>query len=319
MRTDPKVAVSPITTVSRGLPRAALFLLTLVGAWLICASALAQSVTGDLIAIPPLKAHVTDLSGTLSAAQQAQLEQQLAAFETARGSQIAILIVPTTQPEVIEQFSIRVAEAWKIGRRKHDDGVLVTVAKNDRKMRIDVGYGLEGAIPDVVAKRIISETMAPKFRQGDFAGGLSAAVTQIETLIGGESLPPPDSSDRVVCRRRRATSNSSSSSPSCSRSSAAACCGRCSVGWSARDCRVDWWVRPPGSSPVRCWSPASGALIAFIFVLALSSGAGRRASHGGGWGGGGWTGGSGGSWGGGSDSWGGGGGTFGGGGASGDW
>jgi uncharacterized protein len=307
-----------MTIVSRGLPRVALFLFSLVGAWLISAGAVAQSVTGDLIAIPPLKAHVTDLSGTLSAAQQAQLEQQLVAFETARGSQIAIFMVPTTQPEAIEQFSIRVAEAWKIGRRKHDDGVLVTVAKNDRKMRIDVGYGLEGAIPDVVAKRIISETMAPRFRQGDFAGGLSAAVTQMETLIGGESLPPPDGSNR-----------SSGGGTGNLEQLFVIALMLSVVGGSVLRAMFGRLVGSGlsgGLVGAAAWFITSsmlvaglGALIAFVFVLVLSSGAGRRATHGGGWGGGGWTGGSGGSWGGGSDSWGGGGGTFGGGGASGDW
>ncbi|MGB7991145.1 MAG: TPM domain-containing protein [Candidatus Methylophosphatis roskildensis] len=307
-----------MTIGSRGLPRVILFLLA-AASWLASALALAQSAGGDLVAVPPLQAHVTDLSGTLSAGQHAQLEQQLAAFETARGSQIAILLVPTVQPEAIEQFSIRVAEAWKIGRRKHDDGVLITVAKNDRKMRIDVGYGLEGAIPDAIAKRIISETMAPKFRQGDFAGGLSGAVTQMEKLIEGESLPPPAKADRGVTGSEGSFEQLFVIGLMLSVVAGGvlrAMFGRLAgsglssglVGAAA------WFIT--GSLLVA----GVGALIAFVFVLVLSSGAGRRASHGGGWGGGGWTGGSGGSWGGGSDSWGGGGGgSFGGGGASGDW
>jgi len=102
-----------------------------------------------------------------------------------------VLIVPTTEPEAIEQYSIRVADAWKIGREKEDDGVIVVIAKNDRKMRIEVGYGLEGAIPDAYAKRIISEQMGPKFKRGDFYGGLNAATDQIAGLIEGEDLPPP--------------------------------------------------------------------------------------------------------------------------------
>lgn len=307
-----------MTIGSRGCPRVILFLLV-AAAWLASAVALAQPAAGDLVAIPPVQAHVTDLSGTLSAGQQAQLEQQLAAFETARGSQIAILLVPTVQPEAIEQFSIRVAEAWKIGRRKHDDGVLITVAKNDRKMRIDVGYGLEGAIPDAIAKRIISETMAPKFRQGDFAGGLSGAVAQMERLIEGESLPPPAKADRGVTGSEGSYEQLFVIGLMLSVVAGGvlrAMFGRLAgsglssglVGAAA------WFIT--GSLLVA----GVGALIAFVFVLVLSSGAGRRASHGGGWGGGGWTGGSGGSWGGGSDSWGGGGGgSFGGGGASGDW
>lgn len=310
-----------MTIGPRGLPRAILFLLT-AAAWLACALALAQPAAGDLVAIPPLQAHVTDLSGTLSAGQQAQLEQQLAEFEKARGSQIAILLVPTSQPEAIEQFSIRVAEAWKIGRRNHDDGVLVTVAKNDRKMRIDVGYGLEGAIPDALAKRIISETMAPKFRQGDFAGGLSGAVTQMEKLIEGESLPPPAKADRGATGSAGGLDGRLDELfviglivSVVAGNVLRALFGRLiGSGLSSGVVGAAGWFIT-GSMLVA----GVGALIAFIFVLLLSSGAGRRASHGGGWGGGGWTGGSGGSWGGGSDSWGGGGGGFGGGGASGDW
>ncbi len=128
----------------------------------------------DLVAVPPLQGRVTDLTGTLSAEQRRSLDDELAALEQRKGSQIAILIVPTTQPEAIEQYSIRVAEQWKIGRGKVDgksvdDGVLVVVAKNDRRVRIEVGYGLEGAIPDAYAKRIIDESIAPRFRQGDYA------------------------------------------------------------------------------------------------------------------------------------------------------
>lgn len=144
-----------------------------------------------LEAIPPLTQPVTDLTSTLTAEQQAGLEARLQAFEQQKGSQIAILIVPTTQPEDIAQYSIRVVEAWKLGREKQDDGVLILLAKNDRKMRIEVGYGLEGAIPDVTAKRIISDVMAPYFRQGDFYGGLNAAVERIAALIDGEALPAP--------------------------------------------------------------------------------------------------------------------------------
>jgi uncharacterized protein len=147
-------------------------------------------------AIPPLTQRVTDLTGTLTTEQQAGLEARLQAFEQQKGSQIAILIIPTTQPENIAQYSIRVVEAWKLGREKQDDGVLILLAKNDRKMRIEVGYGLEGAIPDVTAKRIISDVMAPYFRQGDFYGGLNAAVERIAALIDGEALPAPSQQAR---------------------------------------------------------------------------------------------------------------------------
>jgi len=143
------------------------------------------------VAVPPLKSAVTDLTGTLSSSQSQQLEARLKAFSAARGSQVAVLLIPTTKPEAIEQFSIRVAEAWKIGRGGKDDGVILVVAKDDRTLRIEVGYGLEGAIPDAIAKRIIEESIVPKFRQGDFPGGIAAGVDVITKLIEGEKLPPP--------------------------------------------------------------------------------------------------------------------------------
>jgi len=145
-----------------------------------------------LVEIPALNKRVTDLTHTLSQSQQAQLEDKLAAFESKKGSQIALLIVPSTQPEDIAQYGIRVVEKWKLGRKKADDGLLVLVAKDDRKIRIEVGYGLEGAIPDLTAKRIVSEVIAPKFKQGDFYGGLDAGVDKLIALVEGESLPAPD-------------------------------------------------------------------------------------------------------------------------------
>lgn len=143
------------------------------------------------VAVPELSRRVTDLTATLTAGQIAELENRLAGFEAQAGSQIAVLIVPTTEPEDIAQFGIRVADQWKIGRRKIDDGVILIVAKNDRKLRIEVGYGLEGAIPDAIAKRVIAETITPHFRAGDFYGGISAGVEQLERLIRGEALPAP--------------------------------------------------------------------------------------------------------------------------------
>jgi uncharacterized protein len=127
----------------------------------------------------------------LSASDAATLTQRLKDLETRKGSQVAVLIVPTTQPEAIEQFSIRVAEAWKIGRKKIDDGALLVVAKDDHKLRIEVGYGLEGALPDVTARRIIDEIIVPRFKTGDFAGGISAGVDRIIRVIDGEPLPVP--------------------------------------------------------------------------------------------------------------------------------
>lgn len=141
--------------------------------------------------VPPLTARVTDLTGTLTQEQRSDLEARLAAFEQEKGSQIAVLIVPTTRPETIEQYSIRVAEQWKLGRKGVDDGVLVLLAKEDRTVRIEVGYGLEGALPDVIAKRIIEDSMVPHFRAGDFYGGLAAGIDHIIGVLRGEALPAP--------------------------------------------------------------------------------------------------------------------------------
>jgi uncharacterized protein len=144
--------------------------------------------------IPKLEARVTDLTGTLTAAEQAELEQKLRAFEERKGAQIAILVVPTTQPEEIEQYSIRVVDQWKLGRAKPDDGVLVLLAKDDHTTRIEVGYGLEGALTDATSNRIIDESMIPLFKQGQYYAGLNAGVAQIMRVVDGEPLPPPDKS-----------------------------------------------------------------------------------------------------------------------------
>lgn len=144
-----------------------------------------------LVPVPALTAPVTDLTGTLTPDQTATLDQELRAFAAQKGSQIAVLMVPSTAPEAIEQYSIRVVDAWKLGRKAQDDGVLLLVAKDDRAMRIEVGYGLEGAIPDAIAKRIIAEIITPQFKQGDYFGGLQAGVQQIMKLIDGEQLPAP--------------------------------------------------------------------------------------------------------------------------------
>jgi uncharacterized protein len=143
------------------------------------------------VAVPPLTGRVVDQTGTLSSGDIDRLTQTLKNLELGKGSQVAVLIVPTTQPETIEQFSIRVADAWKIGRKKIDDGAILVVAKDDRRLRIEVGYGLEGALTDVTTKRIIDEIITPKFRSGDFAGGISAGVERIIGVIDGEPLPAP--------------------------------------------------------------------------------------------------------------------------------
>lgn len=146
--------------------------------------------------VPALTARVTDETATLTSEQKATLEQSLKDFEAKKGAQIAVLIVPTTAPETIEQYSIRVVEQWKLGRKNVDDGVLLIVAKNDRTLRIEVGYGLEGALTDVTSNRIINETIVPRFRQGDFYGGISAGVDSIMRVVSGEPLPAPPAQKR---------------------------------------------------------------------------------------------------------------------------
>lgn len=150
-----------------------------------------SAAVGAPVAVPELRARVTDLTTTLDAAQKQALEAKLAAFERDHGSQVAVLIVPTTQPEAIEQYSIRVVDAWKLGRAKQDDGVLLLVARDDRTLRIEVGQGLEGAIPDAIARRVIDEIILPRFRRGDFAGGIQDGVDRVLGLIRGEALPAP--------------------------------------------------------------------------------------------------------------------------------
>jgi uncharacterized protein len=142
------------------------------------------------VPVPPV-ARVTDQTGTLSREQIMTLESRLASFEKEKGSQIAVLIIPTAKPETIEQYALRIAETWKLGRKGVDDGALLLVAKNDRELRIEVGYGLEGALPDAIAKRIIAEIIVPRFREGDFYGGIQAGVERMISVIEGEPLPAP--------------------------------------------------------------------------------------------------------------------------------
>ncbi len=143
------------------------------------------------VTVPTLNARVTDLTNTLSTEQKAHIEQTLTNLESTQGSQLAVLIVPTTSPEDIAAYSLRVVEKWKLGRKNVDDGVLLLISKDDRKIRIEVGYGLEGAITDVSAGRIIKEYISPEFRQGRFYNGVLAGTGQIANLIKGEPLPAP--------------------------------------------------------------------------------------------------------------------------------
>ncbi|MCR4308684.1 MAG: YgcG family protein [Deltaproteobacteria bacterium] len=149
-------------------------------------------VAGAQVPVPPLGGRVTDQTATLTDEQKSSLEQTLRSFEARKGSQVAVLIVPSTAPETIEQYALRVAEQWKPGRKNVDDGALLVVAKDDRTLRIEVGYGLEGALNDATGKRIISEIIVPRFRQGDYFGGIAAGVDRILRVIDGEALPKPE-------------------------------------------------------------------------------------------------------------------------------
>jgi uncharacterized protein len=151
-------------------------------------------VAGAQVLVPPMGSRVTDQTATLTNEQKSSLEQTLRSFEARKGSQVAVLIVPSTAPETIEQYALRVAEQWKPGRKNVDDGALLVVAKDDRTLRIEVGYGLEGALTDAASKRIISEIIVPRFRQGDFYGGITAGVNRILRVIDGEPLPKPEES-----------------------------------------------------------------------------------------------------------------------------
>lgn len=154
------------------------------------AAALVLAAAAQLT-IPPLQSRVTDLTATLSVQQKESLEASLQEFEQKKGSQLGVLMVATTAPESIEQYALRVAEQWKLGRKNVDDGALLIIAKDDRALRIEVGYGLEGALGDAVSKRIISEIITPRFKQGDFYGGIRAGVDSMLRSIEGEALQPP--------------------------------------------------------------------------------------------------------------------------------
>jgi uncharacterized protein len=147
-------------------------------------------------AVPALSGHVIDASGTLTPAQRSALETRLTAFEQEHGAQVVVLLVSSTQPEDIASYANRVANTWKIGRKDIGDGLLLIVAVQDRKLRIEVAKTLEGAIPDLAAKRIIDEAITPRFKRGDYAGGIDAGLTRIMALISGEALPAPSSNEQ---------------------------------------------------------------------------------------------------------------------------
>jgi uncharacterized protein len=296
-------------------------MLVLLALLLIAVAAFAQ----PLQPVPKLTAHVVDQTGTLDAFQEKNLEDKLMAFETAKGTQIAMLIVATTQPEDIASYANRVGNEWKIGRKGVGDGVLLVVAKDDRKVRIEVAKTLEGAIPDLAAKQIIDDAITPRFRQGDFAGGLQQAADQLIARINGEPLPPVQQSQPA--RQPR-------------------------VGFDWMDLAIFLFFAVPIAGGVlrgifgrKLGSLVTGGGVGFIALMITSSVAiaviaamagllfslvsgamGGLGPRRGGWGGGpfigGWGGGGGGGWGGGGGGGGfssGGGGDFGGGGASGNW
>jgi uncharacterized protein len=173
---------------------------------LLCAYAFPWQVSAE-VAVPALSARVIDQTKTLTPEQLLTLDQKLRVIEARKGSQVVVLMVPTTKPEEIEQFAIRVADKWKIGRKKLDDGVIVLIAKNDRAVRIEVGYGLEGALTDALSKRIIDGAIIPRFKQQDFYGGIAAGVDQIGRVIDGEILPTPAPNRQLVADQEGALSS----------------------------------------------------------------------------------------------------------------
>jgi uncharacterized protein len=282
------------------------------------------------VAVPPLTGRVVDLTGTLSTDDIAAQSQRLKNLEMRKGSQVAVLIVPTTQPETIEQYSIRVAEAWKIGRKKIDDGALLVIAKNDHKLRIEVGYGLEGNLTDVTSRRIIDEVIAPRFKSGDFAGGIAAGITRIIGVIDGETLPPPapeashgqDFSDWIGFFNplNPFFIVAAAAVGSILRRVLGRLIGSAATGGVIG--ALAWYLM--GSIAIAAILGSIISVVAFFFdsIMQASFNAGRGSGRGGGWvggsgGGGGWSSGSSSSD---SDSgFSGGGGSFGGGGASGSW
>jgi uncharacterized protein len=288
--------------------------------------ALGTARAQDVQPVPPLSGRVVDQTGTLKAEQLSALDAKLAAFEAASGPQIVLLLVPATAPEDIASYAQRVGESWKIGRREVGDGLLIVVAKNERKVRIEVAKSLEGAIPDLAARQIIDSAIKPAFRADDYAGGLDAAVDKLMERIRGEHLPTPDGGaqgqpagepevdtlalfffvvvpvvggllGRLLGRKLGALLTAGAAGG------------------------VAWWITTSVALAVGAGVVAL-VLVGIVGVGSLLSGRvrGRGGSSIGGWGGG-WSGGGGG-WSGGGSGGGfssGGGGDFGGGGASGDW
>ena len=292
---------------------------------LLLALATAPLRAQDVQAVPALSARVIDTTGTLAAAERDALEQRLAAFEAQAGPQIVLLMVATTAPEDIAAYAQRVADTWKIGRRDVGDGVLVVVARDDRRVRIEVAKALEGAIPDLAARQIIDRAMRTPFREGRYGDGLMAAVEQLEARIRGENLPAPEA------RERGGDGGLDLEGIAVFFFVAVAVAGQVLTALFGRKLGsllvagvaggLGWWI----TTSVLIALGAAVAALVLVGILGIGSVArrigrgGRNLPHIGGWNGGGWGGGSGGGWGGGGGFSSGGGGDFGGGGASGDW
>jgi uncharacterized protein len=282
----------------------------------------AALVAQGLSAVPELRARVTDLTGTLSPAQSSALESKLAALEDETGSQIAVLVVPTTRPEAIEQYALRVVDAWQLGRAEIDDGALLLVALDDREVRIEVGYGLEGALTDATSRRIIAEAIVPHFRTGDMYGGIAAGVDRMLAVVRGEELPAP--------APRSVTDEAVNALPIAlviaffAGGLLSAMFGK--ILGAAATGGVAGFVAYALSGLLA--TAGLAGVVAFVMTLVLGASGGRNWAshrrygdrhHPGGFGGGGLGGGFGGGFGGGGGGFGGGGGGFGGGGASGSW
>jgi uncharacterized protein len=285
---------------------------------LACVCALPATQAQSFAPIPALTSPAIDTTGTLDAQTIARLEQQAFALQQRKGSQLQILMVPTTQPEDVAAYAQRAFDQWKLGREKVDDAVLIVVAKNDRAARIHTGYGLEGAIPDITAGRVIQEYMVPKFREGDYAGGLEAASAQLVKLIDGEPLPEPMS-------KQGGDGPPMTWPVGIFIAFFAAMFARGFVNWLPRFARA---VLAGGGAGVIAmvfsgvaWVAVLAAVLGlFLGLMGIAGGRYVRRSTWGGFGGGSWGGSSGGGWSsGGGGGWSGGGGSSGGGGASGSW
>lgn len=290
-----------------------------------------QAFAQDMAPIPPLSSRVTDAAGILGASAKQELEAKLAAFEQSTGGQLAVLIVKTAEPETIDQYGIRVGEAWKIGKKGKDNGAILIVAMKEKKLRIEVGYGWEGALPDVEAKRIIREVITPYFKQSQFAQGIGAGVDKIQLAVAKENKA---ASTTVDDKGQWTNSHNASAADSTVESlmgMAPVLLGVLAVLSFILPALLVGVIGGAGTFFFTSSLPAAGVAAFAGFVVAsilrgIFGSAGRSPLGGrgitrsagsggfGGWGGGGWS-----SGGGGGSSWGGGGGGFGGGGASGGW